>query len=89
MSMRGQEWLEFSIQVARHIDEYTVPQYGDKGDDMLDEYTAEHCVQAIKKYCARFGKNARDGQDISDLIKISHYAQIAAKKLKEETINET
>ena len=47
---RGAEWKEFSEQVLTHIDTYTVPQYGDKGEDQIDEWSIESCLLAIKKY---------------------------------------
>lgn len=76
-SARAADWREFSRLVEKHIEEYTVPQYGDKGSDLATEYTAVRCVEQIKKYAARFGKNARAGQDDLDLLKIAHYAQLA------------
>ena len=33
LSKRGQAWAIFSDMVAEHIENYTVPQYGDDGDD--------------------------------------------------------
>ena len=41
MSIRGKDWDLFSINVRSHIESYTVPQYGDKGDDLASEYTTE------------------------------------------------
>ena len=80
---RGADWVVFAEEVLHHIDFYAVPQYGDKGNDMATEYTAEDCIRHIKRYAARFGKNARPGQDKLDLLKIAHYAQMAATKLDE------
>jgi len=82
ISKRGLDWCKFSKEVLLHIEEYTVPQYGDKGEDIASEYSAEHCVAQIKKYAARFGKNSRPGQDALDLKKIAHYAQMAHEALK-------
>ncbi len=81
MSVRADEWAEFSESVVWHIETYTVPQYGDAGEDLCTAYTPEHCVAQIKKYSARFGKNQRDDQDALDLIKIAHYAQMAHRLL--------
>ena len=84
MSLRGNDWQVFSSVVACHIDNYTVPQYGDKGSDEADDFTAEDCVKQIKRYTARHGKNSRPDQDELDLLKIAHYAQLAYTKLQEQ-----
>jgi hypothetical protein len=78
---RGADWVAFAEQVLLHIEDYTVPQYGDKGEDLASNYAAEDCIRHIKRYVARFGKNARPDQDHLDLLKIAHYAQMAATKL--------
>lgn len=84
MSQRGDDWKAFAEQVHDHIEGYTVPQYGDKGEDQATEYgSAEHVLQA-KRYLARFGKNSRPGQEVLDLIKTAHYCQMAAMELKIE-----
>lgn len=85
MSARGQEWQDFSEQVGKHVEEYTVPQYGDRGNDLCTDYTPEHCIKQIEKYVKRFGKNARPGQQERDMLKIAHYAQMAHTKLVETT----
>lgn len=77
MSIRGHDWAEFSIKVLNHVEEYTVKQYGDKGDDLASEYTKEQCLQQVKKYLARQGKNQREGQDKLDMLKMAHYLQMA------------
>ena len=41
MTKRGMEWAEFQLDVLSHIEDYTVPQYGDKGDDIASEYSPE------------------------------------------------
>jgi hypothetical protein len=78
---RGANWLIFAAIVLRHVEGYTVPQYGDEGEDQVSEWTAADCVTAIRKYAARFGRNTRDGQDRLDLLKIAHFASMAAEKL--------
>lgn len=84
MSQRGEDWKEFAGQVHDHIEKYTVPQYGDKGEDQASEYgSAEHVLQA-KRYLARYGKNSRPGQEVLDLIKTAHYCQMAAMELIRE-----
>ena len=81
---RGAEWQAFSDAVLTHIDNYTVPQYGDTGNDEISNWTAKDCVLAIKKYLARFGRNSRKGQEKTDMLKIAHYACFIFSKLKKE-----
>lgn len=89
MSERGKDWMAFAEKVNDHIETYTVPQYGDKGEDQASEYgSAEHILQA-KRYLARFGKNSRPGQEVLDLMKTAHYIQMAAMELEKELINAT
>lgn len=82
-SQRAKDWVVFANRVTHHIDGYTVPQYGDAPNDQVAEWTAEHCVNQLSKYASRFGSNARGGQDLLDLLKIAHYAQLAYDKLVE------
>jgi len=77
MSIRADEWVMFSNAVADHIEFYTVPQYGDKGEDLCSDYSVEKCIDQAKKYLARHGRNSRPGQDQQDLLKAAHYLQIA------------
>lgn len=76
-SKRGKKWLDFAFGVLEHIEEYTVPQYGDEGDDLASGYTADDCINQAKKYLARYGKNSRPGQEQLDLKKAAHYIQMA------------
>lgn len=84
---RGTDWQIFAVAVLNHIETYTVPQYGDKGDDMASEYTAQDCVNQVKKYMSRHGRNARPGQDRLDLLKAAHYLQMAVMNLDKERAN--
>lgn len=83
MSLRSDDWKEFSDMVIKHLDEYTVPQYGDKDVDEIGKYSVHDCVQVIKKYANRYGTNAREGQQLLDFMKIAHYAQCAWEKEKQ------
>lgn len=76
-SLRGREWIEFATTMLEHIERYTVPQYGDRGEDLASEYTAEDCIKQVNKYLKRFGKNQRPGQQRLDLLKMAHYIQMA------------
>lgn len=83
-SKRGQDFLKFTEKVITHIENYTVPQYGDKGEDQVTGYTADDCVKQAQKYLSRFGRNAREGQQKLDFIKAAHYCQLAHDKYIEE-----
>lgn len=85
MSLRGQDWQQFSANTLKHVEEYTVPQYGDKGVDQITNYTIEDCLKQAQKYIARYGKNARPGQQERDFLKAAHYIQVAATKYREAT----
>ena len=90
MSEREKQWIEFSDRVAKHLREYTVPQYGDVGEDEITGYTIEDCVNQVSKYTKRYGSQSRDGQQELDFVKMAHYIQCAWEKygnLKE--VNET
>lgn len=84
MSKRADEWVDFALDVVDHIENYTVPQYGDKGEDPMTDYTPEELVKQVEKYMKRFGKNVRPGQQRLDMLKAAHCIQIAATKLKED-----
>lgn len=83
-SLRGQDWLEFSDRVLEHIEKYTVPQYGDKGEDQASEFTSHDLMVQVRRYTNRFGKNARPGQDLLDIIKMAHYIQMTDLQLRSE-----
>jgi hypothetical protein len=83
LSVRGADWNRFSERILRHVENYTVPQYGDAPHDEVESWTAADCVRAVKKYAARHGKNSRAGQDKLDLLKIAHFAQLAYDKITE------
>lgn len=81
---KGAEWKKFALEVLIHVDTYTVFQCGDTGNDRIDELTKEDCIKAIQRYCHRFGRNARSGNDKLDMLKIAHYACFIYNKLKDE-----
>lgn len=83
-AQRTKDWNEFATKVADHIENYTVPQYGDAPNDNVEAWSAQDCRTQIKKYAARFGNNQRAGQEELDLMKIAHYAQLAHDKLKQQ-----
>ena len=81
---RGAEWKEFSDKVLTHINTYTVPQYGDIGEDQIDDWSIEACLLAMIKYPKRNGHNIRPGQDKIDMLKVAHYACFVYNKLEED-----
>lgn len=83
LSERGKDWVAFSAKVLAHIEEYTVPQYGDKGEDLATTCNSDQFLHSIRRYAARHGSNARQEQDLLDLLKIAHYSQLAFDKESE------
>ena len=83
MSIRGDNWHKFACDVEDHINNYTVPQYGDAPDDQVEDYSVQECLRQVSKYIARFGKNSREGQQELDFIKMAHYVQLAAQKYRD------
>lgn len=89
-AQRTKDWNEFAAKVADHIENYTVPQYGDAPNDNVESWSAQDCIAQVQKYAARFGTNQRVGQEQLDLMKIAHYAQLANAKLEQKPFgNET
>lgn len=84
MSLRGNDWIKFQVEVYNHIENYCVPQYGDKPDDQCSEYSPEEFLLQVKRYLARQGKNSRPGQDELDLLKMAHYVQMAYTLIQEK-----
>ena len=84
LSDRGKDWIWFSGHVITHIENYTVPQYGDKPDDPVEDWSPDQCMKAIEKYARRHGNNSREGQELIDCFKIAHFAQLTFLKLLEE-----
>lgn len=82
-AQRTKDWNEFATKVADHIENYTVPQYGDAPNDNVESWSAQDCIAQVQKYAVRFGKNQRAGQEELDLMKIAHYAQLAMGKLEQ------
>lgn len=78
---RGREWAIFAHHVLRHVDHYTVHQYGDGPDDNVETWTEADIKRALERYIRRMGQNARgDVEAERDLLKIAHYAGIAWSK---------
>jgi len=83
MSRRKDQFEYFAELVQDHIENYTVPQYGDAPVDEVEVWTPEQCVLAIQKYTKRF-ESARRGrlEVLRDMVKIAHFACLTFDKLK-------
>ena len=84
MTKRGKIWIDFSMQVLRHIEDDTIRQYGDEGEDQLTNYTAEDCRKQVDKYQTRRGKTTRPGDDMLDILKEAHYLAEAWTKMNKK-----
>lgn len=77
MSNRGKEWNEFSALVAAHVDEYTVPQYGDAPHDAVSQFSEHDIAMNLRRYVNRLETSQRGQADAQrDLLKIAHYCGI-------------
>ena len=63
LSSRGKQWNKFAGQVENHIENYTVPQYGDAPNDQVEEFTLEDFRVNLKRYVNRIGSNARGAEE--------------------------
>ena len=81
MSKREWEMLQFGGLMCEHVGEYTVPQYGDLGEDNVTNWSSRDCEVQIEKYVKRLRSNQRGFEDAQrDLLKIAHYAGIVYNK---------
>ena len=75
-------WDKFSAEVREHIATYTAAQYGDSYTTLN---SVKQCMDAIHKYWLRHDNNARgETEQVRDLLKVAHYAQIAHFLLTQE-----
>lgn len=82
LSKSGKAWMDFSSEVLHHLETYSVPQYGDMGDDEIAKYSIETCVIQMQRYLARVGQNARQEEELRGFLKVAVYAMRAHEKLK-------
>ena len=74
-SKRGQQWQDFSNNVFEHVEDYTVPQYGDAPNDQVANWDEGQIITQIEKYVGRLRTNARGPEEAArDLLKIAHYS---------------
>lgn len=83
VSERAKQFQSFAHSIVSHIEQYTVPQYGDAPNDQMSEWTIEECLKAVSKRLARYGRQSREGQQELDFKKMAHEIQIAATKFQE------
>jgi hypothetical protein len=75
MSERLKRWQEFAERVEVHIEQYTVPQYGDWPDDQMAGFCVDEIKMNIKRYLNRIGRDQRGIENsLMDCKKIAHYA---------------
>ena len=73
----SKRWQEFSAAVKAHIEQYTVPQYGDWPHDQLTMFRDEDVRTNIRRYENRMGSNSRGlRESLRDCLKMAHYHQI-------------
>ena len=83
MSNRGFEWRRFSTDVLDHIEEYTVPQYGDSPNDQASSFTLSEIQMNMKRYLNRMTTGQRGQEEqLRDMYKIAHYSCLAAILIK-------
>ena len=76
-SNRGVMLDMFTEEVFRHVEEYTIPQYGDFQNDQLTSWTEHDVKTAIRKYVNRLDTNQRGELEATrDLFKIVHYVSV-------------
>ncbi len=81
-SKRAEQWNEFAKTVEDHIEDYTVPQYGDAPDDQVEHFSAADIKVQLERYVNRIGSNARGEVEAKrDCLKIAHYACLLNLKL--------
>jgi len=82
-TVAGKMWQEFQAGVLKHIDHYTVPQYGDWPDCPAAQYGMPEIKMQLAKYINRIGTNARGPAEAErDCLKIAHYASFLWWKLR-------
>jgi len=82
MSKRSDEFKSFSVVVVEHINNYTVPQYGDAPNDPVEAWTPSQCMLSVKRYADRVETGRRGRlETLRDMIKIAHFACLSFDKL--------
>ncbi len=85
MSNRLDDWLLFGGYVSKHIEEDTIPEYGDKGNDRATELTIHDLLKDCDKYIKRYGKVTKERQE-KDFYKMVHCVCMAWDKWMDENV---
>lgn len=85
-TLRGRMWLSFADDVLEHIEDYTVPQYGDAPNDLASTWTEHQMIDNIDKYIRRAKTHVREDCRYTDLLKIAHYSCMIYHKRKEQLL---
>lgn len=82
---RLKQWKEFSKVVEDHIEKYANVQYGDESEtDQASNFTPEDCWQNMQRYYNRRQTAVRGRvEQLRDVVKVAHYAQMIFDKLNE------
>jgi len=79
---RVEEWKNFSDVVISHIENYTLPQYGDTDTDQIDEFSTEECWKNVQRYFNRRNTNVRGvAEQVRDVLKVAHYMSFIFHKM--------
>lgn len=80
-SKRAKDFCYFAAGVVDHIDNYTVPQYGDAPEDNVEGWSSEECFKQIERYLRRRNTSRRPDEKQMDVLKMAHYLQLAYEKM--------
>ena len=81
---RAEYWRDFSLRVMEHIEDYTVPQYGDYPDDQMTDAEIAEIKGSLKRYVNRINSNARGQEEaLRDCLKIASYSAILERRILE------
>ena len=85
MSKRSIQWDVFAELVHQHIEDYTVPQYGDAPNEQVKDFIPRDIRHQLSRYVNRINSNIRGMDEAKrDCLKIAHYACYIYEKLSRE-----
>lgn len=83
ISKKSEEFAKFSVEVLKHIESYSLKQYGDYPDTFLEETSIKDMIHNTQRYLHRTGTNARGAEEsLRDMLKVAHYACLIYNRLK-------
>ena len=87
MITKNEEWIEFSIEVSKHVRDHCLAQYGDYPDKMLEGWDTNEFKAEIEKYVERLRYERRAPEEIlKDILKLVHVAGMLYRRLKDEKL---